>query len=272
VLLVLGLMVFLFALAYKGEMKAGNAIGLCLGGIVSCAALFMRSRNKESGKIFEVTDKDRAQFKELRREFAPRKLLGQLLARLGGLFIIAGICSPLYAHSSIKTEWKTALSMIVFGLCLGFCAALLVKPSFAQNRPPFWLPAISGIVCSCFILVMTGCFAVVWFTPKSRIPGWVGYILFLSLVSSVLSAIICLITGFSAVRKARRSARSPFSQSTLHLEPDVSAFHQRFAHENCFRAAFREALDIGARVDAAFGDQQRRTGISRCIGISIFFF
>jgi zinc transporter ZupT len=163
--------------------------------------------------MFQLKNKDKEQVEGLRREFTPRNFLGRLLARFGGLFIVAGVCSPLYAHSSAKSEFWTAASMVVFGLLLGICAALLVKPSFTQNRPLFWLPAISGLMCSSFVIVLTGCFLFTFFTPKKDIPDWIRYALFLSAGGGLVSATVCIATAISAIRKAR-AATPLFNQPT----------------------------------------------------------
>lgn len=210
---VLGLLIVVFNLPFKGELKIENAIGLCLGAILSVIGLFVRSRCKDGVGILTVTDKEKNELKKLRNEFAPRKLLGQLLAKFAGLFILVGIASPLYAHSLKKTEWGFVVAMILFGLFLGFCAALLVNPPHSQNRPPFWLPAVSGLVCSSFVVVMAGYLCFVWLAPKADFPGWARDVLAFSAIGSVLAALVCLVTGISAILKSRRLAHGPSNQS-----------------------------------------------------------
>ena len=58
-----------------------------------------------------------------------RKFLGRLLAAIAGLFIFTGICSPFYADSTHKVDFGLTITMIVFGLFLGFCAARLIRPT-----------------------------------------------------------------------------------------------------------------------------------------------
>ena len=46
--------------------------------------------------------------------------------------------------------------------------------------------------------------------------------------------------------------------SSRTLAPNVRVFHQRLTYQDGLGTALRQALDIRAGVDAAFGDQQRR--------------
>jgi hypothetical protein len=50
---------------------------------------------------------------------------------------------------------------------------------------------------------------------------------------------------------------------------DIAAAHQRFANQYCPGAAFFQSFHVGARVNAAFGDEQRGTGI---LPVAIFIF
>jgi len=75
----------------------------------------------------EVTVKDKTQFQEMRSEFSIRTFLGRLLGSLAGVFIFMGVCTPFYADSASKVDWGLAVTMIAFGLFLGFCAARLIQ-------------------------------------------------------------------------------------------------------------------------------------------------
>jgi hypothetical protein len=58
-----------------------------------------------------------------------RGLAAKLLGRMAALFIILGICTPIFAAGSSRhMSWGLPVAMILLGLFLGFCAARLVKP------------------------------------------------------------------------------------------------------------------------------------------------
>src|ERR1019366_5232619 len=48
------------------------------------------------------------------------------------------------------------------------------------------------------------------------------------------------------------------AQKLPYFRTNIAVFHERFAHQNRARAAPRDPLDIGGRVNAALGDQQGR--------------
>lgn len=62
--------------------------------------LFVRSRARQGIRPLELTDKDRAEFREVRREFGIRRVLGRLLGALGGILVVAGLSSPLSSSSA----------------------------------------------------------------------------------------------------------------------------------------------------------------------------
>lgn len=98
-------------------------------GTLTIVAIFARSRGREGIRPFEVTDKDRAQFQELRRELGFRRVLGRLLGTFGGLLIVGAICSPFYRDSSFEAAWYTIVLMMALGLFLVLCAVPLVRHS-----------------------------------------------------------------------------------------------------------------------------------------------
>ena len=56
------------------------------------------------------------------------------------------------------------------------------------------------------------------------------------------------------------SPRKSAAEQLASFGADVRVLHQRLTHQDGLRAALRQPLDIGAGVDAAFGDQKRRRG------------
>src|SRR5438309_11971592 len=96
-----------------------------------------------------------------------RYILGRLLGMSGGLVILSGICSPLYSDSS-QIEPSGVVWLIIFGSFLIFCAVLLLKLPIVERRPPFWFPAISGLLSSCFVLLFTLWLVIKWADPTAR--------------------------------------------------------------------------------------------------------
>jgi hypothetical protein len=97
-------------------------------GTLAIIAIFVRSRAREGIRPFEFTATDKAQFQDLRRAVG-RRVVGRLLGSLGGLFLIAGITSPLYWGASGRAGWSTAALLTGSGLLLVLCAVPLTKQS-----------------------------------------------------------------------------------------------------------------------------------------------
>ena len=89
----------------------------------------MLSRAREGIRLLEITDKDRAQFKEMRQELGFRRLLGRFVGIFAGLFILAGFLPSIVPDSSLKPDWRVNASLIVIGFVLAFSATRLLKPS-----------------------------------------------------------------------------------------------------------------------------------------------
>jgi len=97
-------------------------------GTLAIIALFVRDRARSGIRLLEITDKDKADMKEFRREFALRRFFGGLLGQFGGLSILAGFLSPFYADI-VPMDWWASAYCIVVGLVLVFFATRLVKHS-----------------------------------------------------------------------------------------------------------------------------------------------
>jgi|SRR5882724_5923526 len=107
-------------------MRITFIISFALGTLV-ILAMFVQSRKRKGIRPFEITDKDKAQFKEMRREFGIRKLLVGFIGGLGALFCLSGITYPLYADSNPDLGWRDAFRCLAFGAFLVFCAWLLTR-------------------------------------------------------------------------------------------------------------------------------------------------
>ena len=218
ILMVLGLGTMVLNICSAGTLETKNAVALVLGGTAIVVGLFMRSRAKAGIGMTEITAKDRMEFGKARNELTLRSLLGRLIGTFGALFIFAGLLSPVYADSTHKWDWSAAMGMMVLGIFLVFCAALIENPAILRNRPPTWYPAMSGFACSCSVLALTVCVVVTWRYSPGDPPKWVRSVLALSLVSGVLSAVVCIITGIAAV--VRRKVNPP---SDIQRSADSSA-------------------------------------------------
>ncbi len=178
-----------------------TAVLLITLSVLVILALFVRSRTREGGHPFEITDKDKADFRkaghDLRSEFAPRKLVGQLLATLGSLLIACSF------YPSDNWRWRTAFAMLVSGVGLTLAGAWLAKAP--KPRPPYWRAAVWGVVCSICLLVSFTCVLAIAPIPRERIPDWLRTLLALALVVGLLSAIMCIahaVTDFVKSRSA----------------------------------------------------------------------
>jgi hypothetical protein len=98
---------------------------LILLSVAVIVAMFVRSRAKEGVGVFEITDKDKADFKEARRELGVRRILARLAGGFGSIFFIGGVITLFQS----RANWGVSVVMIAIGLFLAFCTALLVKAS-----------------------------------------------------------------------------------------------------------------------------------------------
>ena len=136
ILLVLGLTLFAAGIVVAaidiktaGDIPGWHVAAMFPGGLLSIIALFMLSRAREGIRLLEITDKDRAQFKEMRQELGFRRLLGRFVGIFAGLFILAGFLPSIVPDSSLKPDWRVNASLIVIGFVLAFSATRLLKPS-----------------------------------------------------------------------------------------------------------------------------------------------
>jgi len=94
-------------------------------GTLTVVVVFVISRARQGIRAFEITQSDKAEFQELRRQFGVRRLVGGLLGSLGGLCLAAAITSPLYAAPGM--DWRAIARLVVTGLLLVSFAVRLVN-------------------------------------------------------------------------------------------------------------------------------------------------
>jgi hypothetical protein len=117
---------FMYHFATTENFTSGELVRVAVTGAFACFALIMRfvcSRAKAGIGIFEVTDKDKAQLQDLRREFGLRNILAGLLVRFGGLMIIAAILLPVFS----RVEWIIFAELLTVGIFLFFVGILLER-------------------------------------------------------------------------------------------------------------------------------------------------
>jgi drug/metabolite transporter (DMT)-like permease len=124
-LFLLGLVLMAFSRPLSDHL---NAPLMCLGAALGIAGVFMRSRIREGIPILTVTDKDRTQFKQMRREFGLRNVLGRLLATFGALVLLVAVVGPFYSKAE-RYDWRVSIFAFVFGLTSVLCAKLLMGKS-----------------------------------------------------------------------------------------------------------------------------------------------
>ena len=88
-------------------------------------ATYVRGKAREGVRVVEITDKDKAQFQEVCRELGVRRILARLLGGIGSIFFIAGVVALFQS----RADWRVPVGMIVIGLFLASCVALLVRGS-----------------------------------------------------------------------------------------------------------------------------------------------
>lgn len=176
-------------------------LAIAIGAIL---VLFMRSRKRESVRLFGISDKDKADFREtsseITSEFAPRRLAGKLLATLGSLLVMAGF------YPSDSTKWSTTFGMFFTGVALVLAGAWLAKPG--RPRPRYWWAAAWGMVTSTSLLLLLVCVVYIGRTPKNQIPNWVRDVVALLVVVSLPSALFCIIAGARDAIGSRRDKRA----------------------------------------------------------------
>ena len=97
--------------------------------VVIVVALFVRSRSRERVPVFKLTEKDKADLREVRRELGIWRVLGRLVGGFASVLFIVGISSLLYHDPAHRIDTATSAWMIGLSLVLTVCAILLVRKS-----------------------------------------------------------------------------------------------------------------------------------------------
>jgi hypothetical protein len=90
-------------------------------------AMFVRSRAREGVPVLKITEQDRVELREFRRELGPRRILARLLGGFAGICFVGGVMSLFHRDASGGVDWTIAVVMIVLSQILVLCVWLLVR-------------------------------------------------------------------------------------------------------------------------------------------------
>lgn len=96
-------------------LEAVGFLAFAVVGILVIVWLFVRSRRREGIRPLEVTDKDRKQFREMRRELNIWRFSARFLGGLGALALVSGMMSFFGLDTSGKPDWRSGIDCFVFG-------------------------------------------------------------------------------------------------------------------------------------------------------------
>jgi len=195
ILLIVGLL--LLAYSFAGELDATRFATLCLGMAAIVLSFLMFGTAKD--RSHQIAEADPARQKEERNKCGPREVLGEFMGGVGLLLIMVPFYWLLFSDS-YKPGLSTA-GIFLIGVALVYCCVLLERPP--KSRPPYWWPAISGMICSGCTLGFLAFGIYVARTPEKDILSWVIVMIFLLAVASAVSAITCLGSGLGMMVKSK---------------------------------------------------------------------
>jgi len=102
---------------------------LAIVGILTVTLLFLRDRARQGIRPLEITERDRAQLQEMRRELSIRNVLGTAFLLVGYVSLVGGIAEALFRviTGTRLVDWHGTAFLIVLGLLLILCADRLRK-------------------------------------------------------------------------------------------------------------------------------------------------
>ncbi|HVU28341.1 MAG TPA: hypothetical protein VHG71_11480 [Verrucomicrobiae bacterium] len=96
-------------------LMAVGFLTFAIVGISVIVWIFVRSRKREGIRPLQVTDKDRKQFREMRRELNIWRFSASFLGGLGALALVAGMMSFFGLDTSGSPDWRGGVDCFVFG-------------------------------------------------------------------------------------------------------------------------------------------------------------
>lgn len=131
-LMVICLIVFLASLAFTAyrfaateTITTAGTVIMFTSAVLTCFAIFVRSRAIAGIRIFEITDKDKAELQEARRELGIRRILAKLAVGFGGICFLGSFATL----SQNLADWRISVEMFVIGGFLLLCTVLLSRDS-----------------------------------------------------------------------------------------------------------------------------------------------
>jgi hypothetical protein len=98
------------------EIVAADFAIMFMGAVTTLVAYFVRLRVINGIRVLEISQEDKKEIQDLRRELAPRAVAGRLLINFGGLFVFAGILLVLNGlNSGSSFRRGVAADILLFG-------------------------------------------------------------------------------------------------------------------------------------------------------------
>jgi hypothetical protein len=107
-------------------MQIAAIIYITLAAVI-VIVMFVRSKAKEAAPIFKLTENDKADLREIRRDFSARKLFARLLGGFASLCFISGALSIFHRNASGQVDWFAAIELVILGQILLLFAVLLFR-------------------------------------------------------------------------------------------------------------------------------------------------
>ena len=123
-----------------------------------------------------------------------RDIVGRVLIGLGTLCLV----TPLYSLMHAEFNLRTTLVAVVVGVIFVSGGVVILRPPNLQNRPRYWGPAVSGLICSICMLVLFVSFFVIYRWPAEKAPDWLVLMTAFIAVVGIISAVACAVTGARA--------------------------------------------------------------------------
>jgi len=105
-------------------------------------AMFVRSRVREGVPVLKLTEKDRVELGEFRRELGVRRILARSLGGFAGVCFIGGVMSLFRRDASGRIAWTVAVAMIV--LSQNFASMCLAAYQKDEMTSPCKVKAANG--------------------------------------------------------------------------------------------------------------------------------
>src|SRR5262249_49373447 len=124
-----------------------------------------------------------------------------------------------FQSESGKMDLRSSATCLTLGALLLCGAFLIAKPGKA--RPPYWQPAIWGMVCSGSTLAFAICMVFSVREKNDHSSWWLLNFIALTAVVALIAAMVCLVTGIRELVK-RKTKPGGNVENTTHGEITTS--------------------------------------------------